>query len=325
MINSFLKSVVKLVLGPSSAKLLGSNPSDYKYAKAVLLSRLTLVGWLKDTGLILLGVFSAGFGLKGFLLPNGFIDGGAMGISLLLFEITGLSLSLLVILVNVPFILLGISQIGKSFSVKSVLAISLLALVLALIEFPIITQDKLLIAAFGGFFLGLGIGLTIRGGAVIDGTEILAIFLGRKSGSTLGDIILIVNVIIFSVAAAMLSVEIALYAMLTYMAASKTVDFIIEGVEEYIGVTVVSSHSDEIRAMIIEDLGRGVTIYSGKRGFGKRGDSLNETEIVFTVITRLEIGKLQGEIKKIDPNAFIVMSSVKDTQGGMLKKRRHKH
>ncbi len=325
MVNSFLKSVVRLVLGAAGKKLLGSHPSDYKYAKAVRQSKITLFGWLKDSGLIVLGVFSAAFGLKGFLLPNNFIDGGAMGIALLLFETTGISLSLLVILVNVPFIFLGISQIGKGFSVKSVVAISLLALVLAMVDFPMITHDKLLIAAFGGFFLGLGIGLTIRGGAVIDGTEILAIFLGKKSGSTLGDIIMIVNVIIFSVAAVLLSIEIALYAMLTYMAASKTVDFVIEGVEEYIGVTIVSSHSDEIRAMIIEDLGRGVTIYSGKRGFGKRGDSLNQTEIVFTVITRLEIGKLQGEIKKIDPNAFIVMSSVKDTQGGMLKKRRHKH
>jgi uncharacterized membrane-anchored protein YitT (DUF2179 family) len=325
MVNSFLKSVVRLVLGAAGKKLLGNHPSDYKYAKAVRQSKITVFGWLKDSGLILLGVFSAGFGLKGFLLPNNFIDGGAMGIALLLFETTGISLSLLVILVNVPFIFLGISQIGKEFSGKSVVAITLLALVLAMVDFPMITHDKLLIAAFGGFFLGLGIGLTIRGGAVIDGTEILAIFLGKKSGSTLGDIILIVNVIIFSIAALLLSVEIALYAMLTYMAASKTVDFVIEGVEEYIGVTIVSSHSDEIRAMIIEDLGRGVTIYSGKRGFGKRGDSLNQTEIVFTVITRLEIGKLQGEIKKIDPNAFIVMSSVKDTQGGMLKKRRHKH
>lgn len=325
MVNGFLKSVVTLVLGPSGTEMLGTDPSNYRYAKAFLQCKQTLLRWAKDSILIVLGVFAASFGLKGFLLPNGFIDGGAMGISLLLFKLTGLSLSILVILVNVPFILLGVSQIGKGFSVKSVLAISLLALVLSLVEFPIITQDKLLIAAFGGFFLGLGIGLTIRGGAVIDGTEILAIFLGRKSGSTLGDIILIANVIIFSVAALLLSIEIALYAMLTYMAASKTVDFIIEGVEEYIGVTVVSSHSDEIRAMIIEKLGRGVTIYSGKRGFGKRGDSLNETEIVFTVITRLEIGKLQGEIKKIDPNSFIVMSSVKDTQGGMLKKRRYKH
>jgi len=325
MVNTFLKFLIGFVLGRNGKKILGINPSSYRFAKATLQTKNTLIEWFKDILLILLGVFAASFGLKGFLLPNGFIDGGAMGISLLIFEITGLSLPLLVILVNVPFILLGISQIGKSFSFKSIAAISVLSLVLALVEFPMITHDKLLIAAFGGFFLGLGIGLTIRGGAVIDGTEILAIFLGRRSGSTLGDIILIVNVIIFAVAAWMLSIEIALYAMLTYMAASKTVDFVIEGVEEYIGVTVVSAHSDEIRSMIIDGMGRGVTIYSGKRGFGKRGDSLNETEIVFTVITRLEIAKLQFEIKKIDPNAFIVMTSVKDTQGGMLKKRRHKH
>ena len=174
---------------------------------------------------------------------------------------------------------------------------------------------------FGGFFLGLGIGFAVRGGGVLDGTEVLAIYLSKRTGLTIGDIILIFNIAIFSVAAYLLTVETALYSMLTYLVASKTVDFVVEGVEEYTGVTIVSPHSDDIRIMIIEKLGRGVTIYKGQRGFGKRGENLSETQIVYTVMTRLEIAKLKTEVDKIDPNAFMVMTPIKDTKGGMIKKK----
>lgn len=276
---------------------------------------------LKDGFFISLGVFLAGFGLKGFLLPNLFIDGGAMGISLLISETTSMSLSILILLVNFPFIILGYSHIGKQFALKSILAIIALAVVVHFIPYPLITSDKLLIAVFGGFFLGAGIGMSIRGGAVIDGTEVLAIFLSKKTGLTIGDIILIFNIIIFSFGAYILSIEVALYAMLTYLAAAKTVDFIIEGVEEYTGVTIISSKSEEVRLMITEELGRGVTIYSGKGGFGKNGAKLKEIDIIYTIITRLEIAKLQTEIDKIDEEAFVIKGSIKDTKGGMIKKR----
>ena len=174
---------------------------------------------------------------------------------------------------------------------------------------------------FGGFFIGLGIGFAVRGGGVLDGTEVLAIYLSKRTGLTIGDIILVFNIIIFALASYVLSIETALYSILTYLAASKTVDFVIEGLEEYTGVTIISPHSDEIRLMIIEKIGRGVTIYNGKRGYGKRGENLNHVDIVFTVITRLEIAKLRVEIDKIDSSAFIVMNSIKDTKGGMIKKR----
>jgi uncharacterized membrane-anchored protein YitT (DUF2179 family) len=270
---------------------------------------------------MLLGILTAGFGLRGFLLPNHFIDGGVTGISLLINAKTNFPLSALIILINIPFVLLGWKQIGGIFSIKSIVAISLLAVVVAIFPYPIVTEDKLLIAVFGGFFLGAGIGLTIRGGAVIDGTEILAIFLSRKRSLSVGDFIMVFNIIIFSVAAWLLHVEIALYAMLTYLAAAKTVDFILEGIEEFTGVTIVSPHSEEIAKLIKEKLGRGLTIYSGKRGFGKRGETDSANDIIFTVVTRLEISRLNSEIEKIDPNAFIVMQSIKDTRGGMVKKR----
>lgn len=234
-------------------------------------------------------------------------------------------LSLLLILINLPFLVLGYTVIGRMFAIKAVLSIVGLAICVAIIPFPEITNDKLLIAVFGGFFLGAGIGLTVRGGAVIDGTEILAIAISRKFGISIGDIIVIINIFIFVFAAYMISVEVALYAMLTYLAASKTVDFILEGIEEYTGVTIISIKADEVREMIAYQLSQGVTVYKGERGFGKTGDKPYDMKIIYTVLTRLEISRLKSEVKRIDPNAFIVMHSVKDTVGGMTKKRRYKH
>ena len=277
---------------------------------------------LKHIFFITLGVLSAGFGLKGFLLPNGFIDGGVTGISLLFEALTNYPLALLIVIINAPFIILGYFQIGKLFTIKSMAAISGLALALIFIDYPIITSDKLLIAVFGGFFLGSGIGLTIRGGGVLDGTEVLAIYLTKKTGLTVGDLILIFNIIIFAVAAYLLSVETALYSILTYLTASKTVNLVVEGVEEYIGVTIISTKSEDIRIMIIQEMGKGVTIYNGKRGFGKKGENLNKTDVIYSVITRLEMTRLQTEIQKIDSDAFIIMNKVMDLQGGHLPKNR---
>jgi len=294
--------------------------TQYGRGKHVFKLRVAAKHLLKDILLITLGIFSAGFGLEGFLLPSKFIDGGATGISLLVSEISSISLSVLLILVNLPFIFLGYRVISKQFAIKAALAITGLAIILATVHFPTVTHEKLLVAVFGGFFLGAGIGLTVRGGAVLDGTEILAIAISRRANSTIGDIIIIINIIVFSAAAYFLSIESALFSMITYLAASKTLDFVIEGIEEYTGITIISGHSDEIHKMIVNDLGWGVTIYKGKRGFGKRGH-IQEMDIIYTIITRLEINKLNAEIAKIDPNAFIVTHSIKDTKGGMLKKR----
>lgn len=276
---------------------------------------------ITDFFLISLGIFSAGFGLKGFLLPNNFLDGGATGISLLASALSGISFPLLLVVVNIPFIILGYTVIGKTFAVKTALAIAGLALCVAFMPYPLITNDKVLVAVFGGFFLGAGIGLAVRGSAVIDGTEVLAIYVSKKSGLTIGDVIMIVNICIFSAAAWYISVESALYAMLTYLSAAKTVDFIIEGIDEYMGVTIISVKADKIRNMIISKLGRGITVYNGERGFGHSGEKFYDMKILYTIVTRLELGRLQYEIEKIDPNAFVVMTSVKDMKGGMIKKR----
>mgnify|MGYP006147421951 FL=1 len=275
---------------------------------------------VKNVSLIALGVLLAGIGLKGFLLPNSFLDGGVMGMSLLINITTDIPLPYLIIIVNLPFIFLAYSQVSKFFAIKTLMGIVGLAVCIAFIEIPLVTSDKLLIAIFGGFFLGAGIGMSIRGGGVLDGTEVLALYISRKTVLSVGDVIIIINLLIFSVAAFLINIETALYAMLTYLSASKTIDFLIHGIEEYTGVTIISEKSEEIRVMIIEQLGRGVTIFKAKRGFGKRGRKDEDLDVVYTVLTRLEIQKLTNEIENIDPTAFVVQQSLNDVKGGMIKK-----
>ena len=269
---------------------------------------------IKEAIFLILGVISASIGLKGLLLPNQFLDGGAMGVSLLTQFLTGINLSLLILLVNAPFIIIGARQISVAFAVKSSLAILALAALVHFIELPVITEDKLLIAVFGGFFLGTGIGLSIRGGAVIDGTEVLALSISRRTSFTVGDLIAIFNVVLFSVSAIVLGLEIAMYSILTYIVASKTVDFIINGIEEYIGVMIVSPESTQIKDQIMHEMGRGVTSFRSDGGFGKKGQSLPDRDVLFCVVTRLEVSKLVLEVEKIDPTAFVIQYPIRDTK-----------
>jgi uncharacterized membrane-anchored protein YitT (DUF2179 family) len=276
---------------------------------------------IKEFVFLLLGVLSASVGLKGFLLPNKFLDGGAMGISLLLQFLTDINLSVLIVAINAPFIVIGARQLSVSFALKSSVAIVALALLVHILDFPALTSDKLLISVFGGFLLGMGIGLSIRGGAVIDGTEVLAISISRGTSFTVGDIIAIFNVLLFSLSAVFLSIETAMYSILTYIVASRTVDFIINGIEEYIGVMIVSPESVKIKQQIIHELGRGITSFRSDGGYGSKGNSLPDRDILFCVVTRLEVSKLIYEIDKIDPKAFVIQYPIKDTKGGMIKKR----
>jgi uncharacterized membrane-anchored protein YitT (DUF2179 family) len=283
--------------------------------------QLLLTRHIKDAFLIASGVCSATLGLKGFLLPNGFLDGGVTGISLLINRLTGIDLSILILLINLPFIYIGVRQVSKSFALKTFIAISLLAFVVHFFEMQHLTNDKLLIAVFGGFFLGAGIGLAMRGGCVIDGTEVLAVYISRNSTLSVGDFITAFNIILFSASAFLINLETALYSMLSYIAASKTVDFVISGIEEYIGVTIISEKADEIKESVIKNLGMAVTIYKGEGGFGKKGIIESDRKIIFSVVTRLEVQKLKVEVEKIDPAAFVIQHTINDTKGGMIKKR----
>jgi uncharacterized membrane-anchored protein YitT (DUF2179 family) len=310
--KNFIKTIIlnTTLQGKQKLKKEKSSFSSYQLAKGYRILLILFKRYLKDFILISAGIFSASFGFKGFLLTNHF----------LVSALTQIPLYQLIIAINIPFVILGYKIVGKAFAIKTALAISGLALCVATVNFPNVTDDNILVAVFGGFFLGAGIGLSIRGGAVIDGTEVLAIFLSRKFGVTIGDIIIAINVVIFAAGAYLISVEIAMFSMITYLSASKTLDFIVEGIEEYIGVTIISSQNEAIRQMIIRVMGHGVTIYKGKKGLGS-SDEFSDVDIVYTVITRLELNKLKTEIEKIEPNAFIVMSSVKDTLGGVIKKR----
>jgi uncharacterized membrane-anchored protein YitT (DUF2179 family) len=269
-----------------------------------------------SAALITLGILSAGMGLKGFLLSSHFIDGGVTGISMLLSDVLRVPLSILILVINLPFIVIGYWQVGGKFAVKSALAIAGLSVCLAVINYPDVTPDKLLTAVFGGFFIGAGIGLAIRGGAVLDGTEIAALLVSKKSHLLkVGDVILILNIFIFSAAAFFLGIESALYSILTYFAASRTIDFLIHGIEEYNAIIIISDRNREIREAIIQDLNRGVTIYKGRGG---RSDT--DQDILFCVVTRLEIGGVQRVAKGIDETAFIVVLRLADAQGGMVKR-----
>ena len=286
-----------------------------------LKQQIYLIYRIKPFTLIVIGIFSASFGLQGFLLSNHFIDGGVTGISMLLSQILGYPLFVLILIINLPFIVLAYRLITPTFAYKSIMAISGLSLCLAFISFPDVTDDKLLTAVFGGFFLGAGIGFCIRGGAVLDGTEVAALLITQNYRLfKIGDIILIFNIIIFSFAAFKMGLESALYSVLTYISASKTVDFIINGIEEYTGVTIVSKKSEEIRLTIISDLKQGVTVYQGKGGYGKTGET-TQIDILYTVLTRLELPRLQSKIDAIDPSAFVIQHSINDTHGGIIKKR----
>jgi uncharacterized membrane-anchored protein YitT (DUF2179 family) len=272
---------------------------------------------LKNALLIALGIACAAMGLKGFLLSSRFIDGGVTGISMLLAEIMGMPLALFILVINLPFIMIGYRHIGSLFALRSALAIGGLSLCLALVTFPDVTPDKLLTAVFGGFCIGAGIGLAIRGGAVLDGTEVAALLISKKSHLLkVGDVILLLNIVIFSVAAFFLGVELAMYSILTYIAASKTIDFLTHGIEEYNAVIITSEHSDAIRQKILGELNRGLTVYQGRGGHSNVAQ-----DTLYCVVTRLEIGSIKTIALNIDPTAFIIVHPLADVEGGMVTKQ----
>jgi uncharacterized membrane-anchored protein YitT (DUF2179 family) len=279
--------------------------------------RRRILDELLNTLLIAIGILLAGMGLKGFLLSSNFIDGGVTGVSMLLTKTTGVSLSILLPLVNLPFVVVGFRQMGTAFAVRSILGIGGLAIVLALVPYPDVTRDLVLTAVFGGFFLGAGIGLAIRGGAVLDGTEIAALLISRRADILkVGDVILGFNVVLFVVAMSVLGIDAALYSILTYVAAAKTLDFVLHGIDEYTAITIVSEQHAAIRDRIISELRRGVTIFKGHGGM-----SGAEQDILYCVVTRLEIGKVKAIVQTADPRAFVVFHALAGAEGGMIKTR----
>ncbi len=286
------------------------------------MKNLALPHFLVDLIYTVVGILFCGFALKSFLVPNEFFDGGVTGISLLIHELYNLNIAYVIVLANIPFIIMGAFQVNRAFAFKTLAAVIGLGLCLLYLPYPQITTDKLLVSIFGGVFMGIGVGLAIRGGCALDGIEVLALYTGKRISFTISEIILGINVIIFLVAAIKLGLPTALYSILTYYTASRTISFVIEGLEEYTGVTIISGQSEIIKQRLVMELGRGITVYKGERGFLKDSFDVSQpVDIVFTVVTRLEVRRLRNLVHDIDEKAFVFTSTIKEAAGGVLKRR----
>lgn len=291
----------------------------------------TSVNWksifsLSSMAYTVLGVFSALIALQGFMIPNHFLDGGVTGISILLEEMFHIPFSASLILFNLPFLYLGYRNIGKTFSINALLAVLLLAFLMTFITFPQVTSDKVLIAVFGGFFIGLGIGLVIRGGGVIDGLEIIAHYTNKRIGFSTSEIIMSFNSLLFIGAAFEFGIETAMYSILVYYTAMKTSDYVVDGFEEFTALTIISKECDAVKALIVKDFGKAITVYKGERGYLPGNfDVKYPCDIVMTIVTRIEIHRIKEAIKNIDPQAFFYVQRIKEVKGGLGKHNNQDH
>jgi uncharacterized membrane-anchored protein YitT (DUF2179 family) len=267
---------------------------------------------------IFVGIVLTSLGLKAFLLPNGFLDGGVTGIALLVRTQVDINMSYLLIFFSIPFLILGYFTVSKRIVIKSVISILGVALFIHFENFQTITNDKLLISIFGGLLVGSGIGIAIRNGSVLDGSEILGIYLNDKFGLSIGKIVMLFNIVLFTITAFVESIEVALYSILTYIIAAKVTDTVIEGFEDFIGVTIVSEKNSVIRKLILEELGVGLTMYKGSSGYGNKGKH-EEFDIIHSIINRIDIKKMYRLVNTIDENAFIIEFDVNKVKGGVLR------
>lgn len=279
---------------------------------------------LKNFLQIFAGSGMAVLAMKGFMMPNRFLDGGVTGISLLLHELTHVNISILVIAFNLPFIYLGYKRIGKTFAVQTTIAVFLLAMGLLFLDIPPITTDRLLIAIFGGILIGTGVGLVIRSGGVIDGAEVIAVFTKRRTGFSNSEIIMLFNTFIFAGAAFHFGLETAMYSLITYFAATRATDYIVDGIEQYTAINVISAQHDKVKDYLVNGLGKGITVYKGERGYLPSSfDIKTDCEIIVAIVTRLETNQIENAITEIDPKAFIYIQSIKEASGGILKAKGH--
>ncbi len=279
---------------------------------------------IKNIIQIFIGTGLAVLAMKGFMIPNKFMDGGITGISILIHEIFHFNISLLVIVLNIVFIYLGYKRIGKTFAVQTAIAVLFLAIGLLFFEIKPITSDKLLIAIFGGILIGAGIGLVIRGGGVIDGAEVVAVFTRRKTGFSNSEIIMLFNTFIFAIAALQFGIETAMYSIITYFTATRATAYVVDGIEEYTAMNIISSKQEDIKSFLVNDLGKGITVYKGERGYLPGSfDIKTDCDIIVTIVTRLEIKQIEDSIHEIDPKAFVYIQSIKEASGGILKAKAH--
>lgn len=264
-----------------------------------------------------IGAFIAGFALEGFLIPNSMIDGGIIGISIMLSTITKANLGLLILFINGPFIFLALKKLGKLFVVQTLYAIAMLGLSVNIFHHHVATDDLLLATVFGGLVLGIGVGIVLRNNAAMDGTEIISIRLAKKFGFSIGEIIMFFNIFIYTCAGFLYGWDRAMYSIMVYFIAYKVIDIVLEGLNEAKSVTIISDKSEQIGNAIIKKLDIGVTYIEGKGGYTGA-----EKKIIYCVISRLEMAKLKELIKSIDKSAFLAIEDVHEVDGVQIKQRR---
>ena len=279
----------------------------------------------KNILLNLIGVAFIVVALKGFMIPNKFLDGGVIGVSILIHEITHWPFGILVLLLNIPFLFLGQRLLGLTFAIQSLITFVLIAVGMTIIEFDAVTSDRLLIALFGGCLIGVGMGLCIRSGSVADGMEIVALLTTRKIGLNVSEVIFAMNSLLFLAAAWTFGIATALYSIVTYFSAVKALDYISHGVEQYTALHIISAKSEEMKELVVQKLGKGITIIKGERGYLPESfDVKSSCDIIVTIVTRLELLRIKDEIKLIDPQAFTYIQFIKEASGGILRLK-HKH
>ncbi len=273
--------------------------------------------YIKKYIIIFLGAIIASIGLELFLIPNHVIDGGVVGISIMFNTIFGLPFGFFLVLLNLPFLYLGYKQIGKNFSIATLIAICFLSFWSAVIgNIPRVTEDPFLAAIFGGIIDGLGVGLIIRAGGSLDGTEIVAIIMDKKSVFSVGEVVMFINLFILSSAGLLYGWDKAMYSLVAYFVISKMIDVVIKGLDESYAVMIVTNEHEEVTSALNDRLGRGVTLLHGAGGY--TGDS---KEVLYCVVTRLEVDKLKEIVLEKDSSAFVTINAVHDIVGGRFKKK----
>lgn len=268
---------------------------------------------------ITLGAFIAGFALEGFLIPNNMIDGGIVGISIMTSYLTKINLGFLLVFINIPFIFLALKKLGPMFVGQTLYAIAMLGLGVNIFHHHKATDDVLLATVFGGVVLGVGVGLVLRNNAAMDGTEILAIRLAKKSGFSIGEIIMFFNIFIYTVAGFIYGWDKAMYSVLVYFITYKVIDIVLEGLNESKSVNIISDKAELIGNNIIKKLDVGVTYMKGRGGY-----SGIEKDIIYCVVSRLELSKLKDLVKSLDPTAFLAVESVHEVEGVRIKEKKSK-
>lgn len=266
------------------------------------------------------GIALAVVALKGFMIPNHFLDGGITGVSILIHEIFHVPVALILLLLNAPFIYVAYRLVGKTFAVQTLLAVIVLCVTIHFIEIPTVTENKILTALFGGLLIGAGMGFVIRGGGVFDGLEVIVHHTQKRLGLTAAEMVFFINSTLFLIAAIFLGIETAMLSILTYFTAVKTTEYVVDGFEEFIALNIIAEESELVKEIIVKDFNKALTVYKGERGFLPSSFHVShDCDIIVTIVSRLELYRLQEAIKSADPKAFLYVQSIKEVRGGIGK------